>query len=291
MTQKNRRISPSGILAEVDPWRRAQYRVLVSTTERRDMITIIDDEAREVVVRDRGQDMRLPLDSPTAFAAVSRAWLRAGWDTKYVYSFTWFGRPVIQLPDDLMRIQEVVYRVRPDVLIETGVAHGGSLVFYASLFKAMDHGRVVGVDVEIRPHNREAIERHELFPLITLIEGSSINAGIVQRVRENLKADESVMVVLDSNHSREHVLEELRGYGPLVSLNSYIVVTDGIMQDLVGAPRARADWGWNNPRQATLAYLAENPDFALEEPTFPFNEGVVDQRVTYWPDAFVKRVR
>jgi cephalosporin hydroxylase len=255
------------------------------------MITIIDDEAGEVIVRDGREERRFPLQSASGFAAASRAWLRAGWDAKYVYSFTWLGRPVIQLPDDLIRIQEVIYRVRPDVLIETGVAHGGSLVFYATLFNAMGEGRVIGVDIEIRPANRRAIESHELFPLITLIEGGSTDANVLARVRELIREGERVMVVLDSGHSRDHVLTELSSYSKLVSVDSYIVVADGIMEDLVRAPRADPDWAWNNPRRATLDFLSENNNFILEEPPIPFNEGIVDQRVTYWPDAFVKRLR
>ena len=127
------------------------------------MITTIDEESGEVVVRDGDKETRHPLASAEGFAAASRAWLRAGWDAKYVYGFSWFGRPIIQLPDDLVRIQEVIYAVKPDVLIETGIAHGGSLIFYASLFKAMGRGRVIGIDIEIRPANRAAIESHELF--------------------------------------------------------------------------------------------------------------------------------
>src|ERR1043165_10147614 len=122
------------------------------------------------------------IGSPEAFAAISRAWLRSGWDTKYVYGFTWLGRPVIQLPEDLIRVQEVIYRVKPDAIIETGVAHGGSLVFYASLLAAMGRGRVIGIDVDIRPHNRAAIEAHPLAARITLIEGDSILPATVDRV-------------------------------------------------------------------------------------------------------------
>jgi len=255
------------------------------------VITIVDEDTNEVIVRDGGHETRFPLGSAAAFAAASRAWLRAGWDVKHVYSFSWLGRPVIQLPDDLIRIQEVVYRVRPDVLIETGVAHGGSLIFYASLFKAMGAGRVIGIDVEIRPHNRKAIEEHELFPLITLVEGSSIDPDVIARVRETIRPEERVMVVLDSNHTRDHVLAELRGYGPLVSVGSYIVAADGIMEQMAGAPRSKPDWDWNNPRRAVFDFLAENDGFMLEEPVFPFNEGLVDTRVTYWPDAFLRRIR
>jgi len=255
------------------------------------MITIIDEERGEVTVTDTWHQHRFPLASPEAFAAVSRAWLRAGWDTKYVYSFTWFGRPIIQLPEDLIRIQEVIYRIKPDVLIETGIAHGGSLIFYASLFKSLDHGRVIGIDVNIRNDNRESIEHHELFPLITLLDGNSVDPVILDRVRSLVRPTETVLVVLDSNHSRQHVLTELRGYSEFVSVGSYLVATDGIMEQVAGAPRTQNDWGENNPRQAALAFVAENADFVIEEPRWPFNEGAVDRRVTYWPDAFVRRIR
>jgi cephalosporin hydroxylase len=255
------------------------------------MITIIDEEQKVVLVRSKGQEHRYPLASAEGFAAASRAWLRAGWDTKYVYGFSWFGRPVIQLPDDLVRIQEVIYAVKPDVLIETGVAHGGSLIFYASLFKAMGRGRVIGVDIEIRPHNRTAIETHELASLITLIEGSAIDTEVVSQVRSHIGANEKTLIVLDSNHTKSHVFTELRLYSPLVSVGSYIVATDGIMEQVVGAPRTKPDWDINNPRQAALEFTAQNPDFVIEEPRWPFNEGAVDRRVTYWPDAFIKRLR
>src|SRR3989338_4111581 len=123
----------------------------------------IDLEKSLVIVEEGGNIKTYPMATPEAFSIISKAWLRCGWDTKYVYSFTWMGRPIIQLPDDVVRIQEVIYRVKPDVIIETGIAHGGSLVFHASLCKAMGRGRIIGVDIEIRPHNRKAIEEHELF--------------------------------------------------------------------------------------------------------------------------------
>ncbi len=176
------------------------------------------------------------------------------------------------------------------MLIETGVAHGGSLIFYASLFKAMDKGRVIGVDIEIRPHNRAAIEAHPLSDRITLIEGSSIEPAIVEKVRALISPGETVLVLLDSNHTKDHVLSELRAYGPLVSVDSYIVATDGVMEMVVGAPRTKPDWNWNNPRQAALAFVGEDSRFKIEEPDWLFNEGVVRNRVTYWPDAFVKRI-
>ena len=251
----------------------------------------INTEQGTISVDENGATREYKLDTPEAFRIISDVWLRAGWDTKYVYSFTWLGRPMIQLPEDMIRIQEVIHTVQPDVIVETGVAHGGSLVFYASLCKAMDRGRVIGVDVEIRPHNRAALEAHPLFPLITLLEGSSIEQPVVDAVKSQIKPGEKTIVVLDSNHEKQHVLEELRAYSPLVSVGSYIVAMDGIMERLAGAPRSAPDWSWNNPRQAALEFVNENADFVIEEPRFAFNEGKITERVTYWPSAFIKRVK
>ncbi|MCV7298524.1 cephalosporin hydroxylase family protein [Mycobacterium barrassiae] len=253
-------------------------------------MTIIDDEQEVVIVRDGEQEVRHSLSSAEGFGAVSRAWIRAGWDTKYVYSFAWMGRPIIQLPEDMIRLQEVIWNLKPDVLIETGVAHGGSLIFYASLFEAMGKGRVIGIDIEIRLHNREAIEAHPMKKRIELLEGSSTAPHIVDQVKALVKQGETVLVVLDSNHTKGHVLDELRAYAPLVSVGSYIVATDGVMEQVKGGPRTGDDWDWNNPKAAAHAFVAENERFTIEEPTFPFNEGVVTERVTYWPDAFIKRI-
>lgn len=253
------------------------------------MITI-DIENGRVTMDDGQRVVSCALGSPEGFSIISRAWLRSGWDNKYVYGFTWMGRPIIQLPDDLIRIQEVIYTVQPDVIIETGVAHGGSLVFYASLCKAMGKGRVIGVDIEIRPHNRSAIESHMLFPLITLVEGDSIHPETVDKVKALVGPGENAFVVLDSRHTKDHVLAELRAYAPLVGVGSYIVASDGIMEHVVGAPRAQPDWSWNNPRQAALQFVRETPDFVIEEPAFLFNEGSICERVTYWPGGFIRRV-
>ncbi len=249
----------------------------------------IDLEAGTVEEQTATGIRTLEIGSPEAFRLISKAWLRSGWDSKYVYSFTWLGRPMIQLPEDMLRIQEIIYSVKPDVLIETGVAHGGSLVFYASLFKSMGKGRVVGVDIEIRPHNRNAIEAHELSPLITLIEGSSVAADTVARVKDQIRPHETVLVVLDSNHTKAHVLAELRAYSASVTHGSYIVATDGIMRDLVGAPRSQPDWDRNNPSAAAAEFLRESADFVIEEPRFMFNEGVITERVTYWPSCYLRR--
>ena len=251
----------------------------------------IDLEKGEVAVETEGRTVSYPLGTAEAFAIISELWLRSGWDTKYVYGFTWLGRPIIQLPEDMIRIQEVIYRVRPDVIIETGVAHGGSLVFYASLCKAMGRGRVIGIDVEIRPHNRKAIEAHELFEYITLVEGSSVDQQIVRTVKSLTLSGETALVVLDSNHTKEHVLGELRAYSELVSVGSYIVACDGIMGNVVGAPRSNPDWGWNNPKVAAEEFARESGDFVIEEPEMPFNEGIIKGRVSYWPGGFLRRIR
>ncbi|SRR6266481_6579221 len=252
------------------------------------MITIENDKL--AVLSKDGAWLEYDIGSPEAFSILARLWLRSGWDNKYVYTFTWFGRPIIQLPEDVMRIQEVIYLLKPDVIIETGVAHGGSLIFYASLCRAMNHGRVIGIDIDIRPQNRQAIEQHELFEYITLIEGSSVDPRIVGQVKTRVSPGEMVIALLDSCHTKEHVLAELQAYSPLVTLGSYIVAMDGIMEQVAGAPRTQADWSWNNPKAAAIEFVGSNPNFLIEEPTFLFNESNIADRVTYWPSAFIKRV-
>jgi len=251
----------------------------------------INNETQTVEVVDASGDIKTyPFESPEAFREITRAWLRIGWDTKYVYSFTWLGRPVIQLPDDMIRLQEVIYSVKPDVIVETGIAHGGSLIYSASLCQMIGKGRVIGVDVEIRPHNREAVEAHEQSSRVSMIEGDSTAKEVVQQVKQQIRPDESVIVLLDSCHSRDHVIKELSAYGPLVTSGSYIVAMDGIMKDMVGAPRAEPDWDVNNPQTAVHDFLKDHPEFILEEPRFPFNEGLITDRVTYWPNCYLKRV-
>ena len=251
----------------------------------------IDLERGLVTVEDGGHEQSFPMASEDAFRVVSKAWLRCGWDTKYVYGFTWMGRPVIQLPEDLIRIQEAIYQVKPDVILETGIAHGGSLIFYAGLLKAIGNGRVIGIDIEIRPQNRAAMEAHELAPWITMIEGSSIDEATVAQAKSLIRPDDKVLVMLDANHTRAHVLAELRAYSDLVSVGSWIVAADGIMSDVAGAPRTEPDWTWNNPREAALDFVAERDDFRILQPPIPFNEGMISEPVTYWPGAWVQRVR
>jgi len=251
----------------------------------------IDLENNKVIVEENNQEVTYEMSSKEAFDTISKAWIRCGWDNKYVYSFAWLGRPIIQLPEDMIRIQEVIYDIQPDVIVETGIAHGGSLVFYAGLCKAMEKGRVVGIDIEIRPPNRKAIEEHLLFPYIELIEGSSVDVNTYDQVKQQIKENEKVIVFLDSCHTKGHVLQELELYSKLVSVGSYIVAMDGIMGEVVGAPRTEPNWIYDNPTVAAEEFVKNNPNFVIEEPKFPFNEGNIEKRVTYWPGAFIKRIK
>jgi len=232
----------------------------------------------------------LDLYSKEAFEIISNLWVKVGWNEKYSYTFSWLGRPIVQLPEDMIRIQEVIYRIKPDVIIETGVAHGGSLIYYATLCKAFEKGRVVGIDIEIRPHNRNAIEGHELSSYITLVEGSSTSPEVLDQVRSLIKPGESVLVILDSNHTRQHVLDEMRSYCDLVTKGSYLVATDGIMKDFNDVPRGNPEWIWDNPNKAAQEFAAETPQFLLEQPPWPFNESKLTENVTHWPGAWLRRL-
>lgn len=235
------------------------------------------------------------LGEPNGFALVGDAWLRTGWDAKYVYSFTWLGRPIIQQPEDMFRIQELIYKLRPDYIIETGIAHGGSLIFYASLCKLIEKGNVIGVDIEIREHNRKAIESHELYPYITMFEGDSIDNKIIEKIKELIyrnSSDPKVIVILDGDHTKEHVLKELDLYSQFVSVDSYIIACDGYIKELtVNGPRTEPDWSWNNPKRAAFEFTQNNPNFIIDEPKFLFNEGNTNKWISYWSEGFVKRIK
>jgi cephalosporin hydroxylase len=257
---------------------------------------LIDHERGELVRETEEGTSRAAIDSPEGFAWISRAWLRSGWQAKHVYTFSWMGRPIIQLPEDMFRLQEVICRLRPDVIVETGIAHGGSLVFHASVCHALDHGRVVGVDVEIRPHNRAALESHPMASRIELIEGDSIAEPVVREVHSRVAPGESVLVLLDGKHTKDHVLAELEAYAPLVPVGSWIVACDGLMQELAGLTRfgderPTDDWSWNNPREAAREFAARRPEFALEPPCFEFNESPLTEPVSYWGGGWLRRVR
>ncbi len=253
----------------------------------------LDDEAQKIEIQDVSGKKTLDFYTPEAFRLISDLWLKMGWGLKHMYTFTWFGRPIIQLPEDMLRTQEVIFSLKPDVIVETGVAHGGSLVFYASLCRLMGKGKVIGVDIEIRPHNRKAIEEHALASYITLIEGDSVSPDIFEQVQRECFSGATVLVFLDSCHEKAHVLKELELYSRLVSPGSYIVATDGIMGALTKAPRSREDWAWNNPTEAARDFVKLHPEFEIATPRWRFNESPLSENmiITHWPDAWLKKVR
>lgn len=253
------------------------------------MRIVIDTDARSLSVEEADARQEFDLYTPEAFAALSRQWVRVGWAQRYSYAFTWLGRPVIQLPEDLVRTQEAVWSTKPDVIVETGVAHGGSLIFYASLLSLMGEGKVIGVDIEIRPANRQAIEAHPLAPRITLIEGSSIEQATVDRVKQAIPPASRVMVLLDSNHSKAHVQAELEAYAPLVSSGCFIVATDGIMCDLHDVPGGRPEWAWDHATAAAAEFAGSHREFELVHPPQLFRESAIQEPVTYWPGGWLRR--
>lgn len=254
------------------------------------MKQLIDSDRKKLIGHDGVGVSQIDLYSKEAFDKISRQWIKVGWNEKYSYTFSWFDRPIIQLPEDNIRIQEVIYRVQPDVIIETGVTHGGSLIFYASLCKAMKKGRVIRIDINIRAHNRKTIEAHYLSPLISLVEGSSIDPDIVSQVKKYIKQGEKVLVLLDSDHSRAHVLKELLSYHDFVTPGSYIVVADGVMSEACDVPRGTPGWNEDHPSNAALDFAKLHPEFLIEQPVWSFNESSLTENITYWPTVYLRRL-
>ncbi len=199
--------------------------------------------------------------------ARSMDWMRAAGNHGYSYNFRWLGRPVIQYPQDLMALQELIWDIKPQVIVETGIAHGGSLIFHASMLELLGNdGRVVGVDIDIRKHNRVEIERHPMFKRITLIEGSSVDEGVARQVAELASGRGPVLVILDSNHTHDHVLRELELYSPLVTNGSYLVVFDTSIEDAPSQYVTDRPWGkGNNPKTAVREFLARSDRFVVDE--------------------------
>jgi cephalosporin hydroxylase len=209
----------------------------------------------------QGKDAQLRADSID--------WMVKTGKYKYSYNFQWLGRPIIQLPQDILMMQELVWEIKPDLIIETGVARGGSLIFYASMLELADSGgKVIGIDIDIREHNRIEIEKHPMFKKIHLIEGSSTSTDVLRSVNDYIKSNrcEKILVVLDSNHTHEHVLEELRLYSPFVKKGSYIVVFDTVIEDMPVGYFSDRPWDkGNNPKTAVWEFLKENDRFEIDE--------------------------
>ena len=213
---------------------------------------------------------------------LSNLWLKVATEYKVMYEPTWLGRPIIQFPNDVLAIQELLWKLQPDVVIETGVAHGGSLVLSASILQMIGKGKVIGIDVEIRQHNREAIEAHPLKQRIELIEGSSIDEATIATVRQSVGDAKVVVVFLDSNHSEAHVLRELELYSSLVSPGSYIVAHDGAQGWVWEIPRGKPGWKVDNPLGAIHKFLATHPEFTIDPGPTRFG-------ITCSPDGWLKK--
>ena len=233
--------------------------------------------------------------------ALSRIWVREISPHKYAYNFKWLGRPAIQFPQDQIALQELIWQVRPDLIIETGIAHGGSLTFSASMLALLDMSdaiesglsinpkfskrKVLGLDIDIRPHNREAIEAHPMASRIQMIQGSSIDSEIIAQVHEVAKGYNKILVCLDSNHTHEHVLAELQAYAPLTSNGSYCIVYDTIVEDMPATMFPDRPWGpGDNPKTAVWEYLKTHPEFEIDK---SIQNKLL---ITVAPDGYLKRV-
>jgi cephalosporin hydroxylase len=225
-------------------------------------------------------------NSDNEFRELSLKWRAMALERKYMNNFSWLGRPMIQLPMDAMAMQELIWWAKPDLIIETGVAHGGSVILSASILHLIGHGEVIGIDIDIRQHNREEIERHPMASRIRLIEGSSTDPDVVKQVKTFAEGKKRVLVFLDSNHTHDHVLAELNAYADLVPVGGYIVVFDTFVEDLpdtyVWTDRP---WGkGNNPKTAVWQWLSTNKHFEIDR-------SIEDKLlITSAPDGFLKRV-
>jgi cephalosporin hydroxylase len=256
----------------------------------------VSDFAREVAERIGQMGMN------TELRASAAAFLRASTEPKYSYNFSWLGRPIIQYPQDIVAMQELIWAVKPDLIIETGIAHGGSLVFSASMLAQLDmceaivagtmldpassKRKVLAVDIDIRAHNRVAIEAHPMASRIEMIQGSSIALEVVQKVREIAADYRRVLVCLDSNHTHDHVLAELQAYASLASVGSYCVVFDTLIEDLPAGMYPDRSWGpGNNPKSAVFEFLKSHPEFEIDK--------AIDHKlmISVAPDGFLRRIR
>jgi cephalosporin hydroxylase len=242
---------------------------------------------------DQEVDARLRANGENAtLAAAAKAFTVASIDAQYSYNFSWLGRPIIQYPQDIVAMQELIWRVQPDLIVETGIAHGGSLIFSASMLElnaacgGPAGARVVGVDIDIRAHNRAALEAHPMFKRITLIQGSSVEPAIVAQVHALAAGCRRVMVCLDSNHTHAHALAELEAYAPLTTVGSYCVVFDTFIEDVPAELYPNRPWGpGDNPKTAVWQYLAHHTEFEID--------ASVDHKllVSVAPSGYLKRVR
>lgn len=231
------------------------------------------------------------LGDDVGFKSRSRQWLEESMSKSYVYNFSWLGRPIIQNPIDIMAMQEIIWQVQPDLIVETGIAHGGSLIFYASMLElnaacgGPKNAEIVGVDIDIRAHNRELIEAHPMFKRVAMIQGSSIAPETIAKIKAGAVGKRSVLICLDSNHTHDHVLAELQAYGPLTTLNSYCVVFDTFVEDVpADVFHNRPWWPGNNPKTAVHEWIKTHPEFEIDKS--------IENKllITVAPDGYLKRI-
>lgn len=252
------------------------------------------DEEVRANIKAIGQDLRLKADSIDWMA-------RAGGEYNYSYNFSWMGRPIIQYPQDIVALQELIWSVKPDLVIEMGIAHGGSLILSASILALLDYAdavesgtsldpanplrRVLGVDIDIREHNRTAIEAHPMSNRIDMIEGSSIDHDVISKVRSFAEGSATVLVILDSNHTHDHVLAELNAYAHLATVGSYCIVFDTVIEDTPEEFLVDRPWSvGNNPKTAVWTFLKDHPEFEIDK------EIENKLLITVAPDGFLKRI-
>ena len=202
------------------------------------------------------------------FQELTKSWFKLSEKYQYSYHFSWMGRPIIQYPQDIIALQEIIWKIKPDLIIETGIARGGSLILSASILQLIGKGNVVGIDVDIRKQNRREIEKHPMFKRIKMIEGSSIDKKIINKVYALAKNKKQILVILDSNHTHEHVLKELEMYSPLVKKGSYLIAFDTVIDDISNSKKLsnqKRPWGkGNNPKTAVKQFLKNNPRFIID---------------------------
>jgi cephalosporin hydroxylase len=237
-----------------------------------------------LTLESNGERSTVDLYSREGLDMLSNLWIKAAAEHRLMYEPTWLGRPIIQFPTDIVAMQELLWKLQPDVVIETGVAHGGSLILSASVLELIGKGRVIGIDIEIRAHNRAAIEAHPLKERIELIEASSIAPETLRTVRQIVGDAKTVMVVFDSNHSHAHVLQELNLYGPLVTPGSYMVAHDGAQEWVWDIPRGKAEWKGNGPLDAIREFLVLHKEFVVDPHYTRLG-------ITSSPDGFLRRMR
>lgn len=241
-------------------------------------------ESRKKNIAKAGMDTKL--------ISESIKWCENSNKYNYTYNFSWLGRPIIQYPQDMIALQEIIWDVKPDMIIETGIAHGGSLIFSASMLTLLEacgeikDGKVLGIDIDIREHNKKAIEAHPMSKKITMFQGSSIDSEMIKKVHEFAKSGKRILVCLDSNHTHDHVLSELKAYASLVSIGSYCCVFDTLIEDMPEGSFPNRPWEkGNNPKTAVWKYLKENDNFVIDKD--------IENKllITVAPDGYLKRVK